>query len=523
MPEVVRTRKEPSFLLLYSPLQFGETEMAKPDGSLSLPYLAGALREAGFRVGLLDLSVGNAKDALEDTFFNPLLLPTGLYRVGMSHDRILEEVAGYDVVGISSIFTAQTRMVLETVRVVKGAFPEKLILSGGVNARSLAPRFFDAGVDVICLSEGEQTIVQIGEVLRTGGRDFREVDGIAVRVGERIVTTRQQHVIKDLDELPVPAWDLLPLDKYWEISRPHGGEFASGATVRYAEVMTSRGCPFECSYCHISKEGSDTETGAIGDFRVKSVERVVRELEILKALGTEHVFVEDDSLLAKKGRIIEVFRAIRSLKLRFSDVNGVNLAHLFKRVSGRLVPDRGLLEAMAEVGFENVTLPFESANQRVLNRYASRKWRTDKLDTIALVKTCNDVGLTVSGNFMIGYPDESRQEVFHTIDFAKRLVSAGLDTAAFFCVIPYPGCTLFDEALANGQLDEDFDPDIMRWTNPVLRNTAVAPEELMDIRREAWLSSNRPEYIAHKLGMNVEQLSKSAPGAELGHPGRGSA
>lgn len=506
-PELLRIVAEPSFLLVYSPLQFGQNEMAKPDGSLSLPYLAGALRGAGFQVALLDISVGNGKDNLQETFFHPIALPNGLFRLGMSETRVLEEVARYDVIGISSIFTAQTRMVLETVRLIKKAFPEKLIIAGGVNARSLAPRFFDAGVDVICVSESDRTIVEIGEVLRRGSRDFRGVPGIAMRVGGRIVSSPRVQVIQDLDDLPVPAWDLLPLDKYWSISRPHSGNFPPGQTIRYAEIMTSRGCPFACTYCHVSNEGADQETGAIGSFRVKSLERVVMELEILKGLGAEYVFVEDDSLLAKKKRIMDIFRAMRGMNLHFADVNGVNIAHLFANIGGgRLVPDRDLLAMMVEVGFDTLTLPFESANQRILDRYATNKWRTDRLDTIALVKTCNEVGLTVTGNFMIGYPDESREEVFKTIEMAKKHVDAGLDFALFFCVIPYPGCKLFDEAIANGQLDHDFDPDVMKWTNPVLKNTAISPQELMDIRLQSWITCNRPEYIAYKTGMSVEKL-----------------
>jgi anaerobic magnesium-protoporphyrin IX monomethyl ester cyclase len=510
-PAALKRVADPSFLLLYSPLQFGQNEMAKPDGSLSLPYLAGALRRAGFGVALLDISVGNAKDDLKETFFKPMALPSGLFRLGMSEERILEEAGGHDVICISSIFTAQTRMVLDTVRLIKQAFPEKLIVAGGVNARSLAPRFFDAGVDIISLSEGDRTIVEIGDVLRRGSRDFNGVPGISMRIGGHLGSTAPVRVIEDLDELAVPAWDLLPLDKYWTISRPHGGDFPPGQTIRYAEIMTSRGCPFACTYCHVSKESPEAETGAIGSYRVKSLERVVHELEVLKGLGTEYVFVEDDSLLAKKKRIMDIFRAMRGMNLKFADVNGVNLVHLFTNIGGRLVPDRDLLETMVEVGFETLTLPFESANQRILDRYATRKWRTDRCDTVALVKACVDVGLTVGGNFMIGYPDESREEVFTTIDFAKKHVDAGLNVALFFCVIPYPGCKLFDEAIANGQLDPNFDPDIMKWTNPVLRNTAINAQELMEIRRQAWVSTNRPEYIAYKTGMNVEKLSATTP------------
>src|SRR5512147_2171125 len=104
--------KDPKFLLLYSPLQFAPEEMAKPDGSLSLPYIAGSLRRAGYGVRILDCSVGDTEDRLEDTFFNPKPLPSGLLRVGLSHECIARKIADYDVIGISSIFTTQTTMVL---------------------------------------------------------------------------------------------------------------------------------------------------------------------------------------------------------------------------------------------------------------------------------------------------------------------------------------------------------------------------------------------------------------------------
>src|SRR5262249_17779993 len=97
-------RPNPSFLLMYSPLQFGPEEMAKPDGSLSLPYLAGALREAGYAVKILDVSVGDLDQSLDETFFRTEFLPSGLIRCGMSWSAVGKRVADFDVIGVSSIF-----------------------------------------------------------------------------------------------------------------------------------------------------------------------------------------------------------------------------------------------------------------------------------------------------------------------------------------------------------------------------------------------------------------------------------
>ncbi|MBK6982463.1 MAG: cobalamin B12-binding domain-containing protein [Betaproteobacteria bacterium] len=155
--------KNPRFLLMYSALQFGPEEMAKPDGSLSLPYLAGAIREAGYDVKILDVSVGDKDEPLEDSFFNTKVLPSGLIRCGMTPEKIVEQMADFDVIGISSIFTTQTTMVLDLIRLAKRTDPSKLVIAGGVNARNMRDRFFKAGVDLIVLSEAERIIVQIAE------------------------------------------------------------------------------------------------------------------------------------------------------------------------------------------------------------------------------------------------------------------------------------------------------------------------------------------------------------------------
>ena len=217
---------EPRFLLMYSALQFAPNDSVKPDGSLSLPYVGGALRDANFEVQILDASVGNDRDDLRDSFHSPQSLPNGMIRVGISKERIASEIANYDVIGVSSIFTTQTNMVLDLIRFIKQVDPNKLVISGGVNARYLAHRFFESGADIICLSEAEKTIVKIGNVLRSGSRDFSRISGIAFKNDEgKVIFNNSQDITMDLDQLPIPAWDLLPTNKYWDISRPHGGDF----------------------------------------------------------------------------------------------------------------------------------------------------------------------------------------------------------------------------------------------------------------------------------------------------------
>lgn len=495
--------KDPRTLLIYPPLQFAPGAVPKPDGSLSLPYLAGALLADGFEADILDASTGWDGEPLDATFFRAEPLPSGLVRFGLPDADLACRMAAYDVVGVTSIFTAQHSRAVALVRLAKAAAPDRPVVVGGVNARALADRFLDAGADAIFLSEAEAALPAFVRAVADGS-PVRGIPGLALRIDGRTVRTARPVPIEDLDRLPMPAWDLLPNRQYWSIGRPHGGRLGPGA--RYGELMTSRGCPFSCDFCHISQEkGDGSESGEIGRWRAKSVDRVMAEADAIRALGVEYIYVEDDSLLARKSRAFRLFEGFRSRGLRLADVNGVNIAHLFRPAGGgRLEPDVELFGAMAAAGFEDLSLPFESGTQRIIDRYASRKWSLAKCDGASLVRAARMAGLSVSGNYMIGYPDETRAEIEATLRMARVHMDAGLDEANLFIVVPFPGSALFGEALARGWLPADWDPDRFRWFEPAMVNTAVPPDELRAIRDLTWASLNRPDYVAARRAAAVE-------------------
>jgi len=253
-------------------------------------------------------------------------------------------------------------------------------------------------------------------------------------------------------------------------------------------------------------ETAGSVSGALGRYRVKSVGRVVRELETLKSLGTEYVFLEDDSLFAKKNRAFELFTLVREMGLKLLDVNGINICHLQKNFGGRLGPDGEFLEVLAAAGLRFLALPFESANQRIIDKYATSKWNTTTTDIPALLRALRAAGIQASGNYMIGYPDESEAEIIRTILMAKGHVDDGINYALFFTVVPFPGSMIFETAIADGQLDRDFDPDTMRWTKSIFKGLCMPSESLERIRQLAWLTVNRSSYVSYKSGMRVDVL-----------------
>ncbi|WP_051950776.1 B12-binding domain-containing radical SAM protein [Actinacidiphila yeochonensis] len=505
-----RRIQDPRFLCLYATLQYYPDEVCRPDSSLGLPYIHAALAHAGFDVDLLDASIGRpGRDDLADTFYRRTPLPEiapDLFRIGLTPERILEEVEPFDVIAVSSIFTQQTSRCLEIARLVKSVYPEKIMVAGGVNARSLKQLFFDSGYDVIFLSEGEKSIVGLAEHLRSGTPSLNAVPAISFRRGGETVTTPAGPATTDLDEYPMPSWGALPNDQYWAISEPWGGRdgWLDDSKPRFASILTSRGCPYRCTYCHISKEIGG-EAGDIGRLRFHSVERVERELDTLKSLGVELVYINDDSLLAWKHRVHKVLDLLQSHNFLLADINGVNIRHLFRRSGSGddLVVDVELLEHLYTAGFRRIGLPFESGSQRLLDKYSTAKWRIDKCDIFELVRIMSEMGFTTNANFMVGYPDETLDELSETYAMARRAMDAGLDGCGFFMVQPFPGTVLYDQAVASGQLDPDMRPDDMGWSKSQspspFRHLRIDPQVLhysrnlafallnTDRRSRAWL------------------------------------
>ena len=490
--------KEPRFLLMYAPQRHDPTfGVVRPEVSLGNLYLAAVLEKEGFEVDILDCCMGNERHSLEESFNRITPLSNGMVRIGLSPDAIIKEVADYDVIGVSSIFTPQTYMVEELVKSISHAYPDKLIIMGGINARTQMKRFFDAGAHLICISEAERTIVRIGDILRQGSRDFSSIPGTAFVKNGKIQVNPMTEVENNLDNLPIPARHKLPLKRIAEIARPHGGGFKPGQVERkevYVSAMTSRGCPYICTFCHISGEQKGSEVGYIGKFRYQSEERVEREMAAIKELGAKYIYIEDDSLLAKKKRALNIFRMLTKFGFSLGDVNGVNLSHLHTNEGGKIVVDDEMLETMAEAGFDRLLFPVESGSQRIIDKWASGKISHDVYDISALIKKANAVGINVSSCYLIGYPDETYEELAQTILIAKKHLDAGSTYVSFSIVTPFPGTALYDYVMRNNLLLPGIELADLNFLYPSMK-TIIDPFYLEFISRKAWEFINRPERI----------------------------
>jgi radical SAM superfamily enzyme YgiQ (UPF0313 family) len=215
-------------------------------------------------------------------------------------------------------------------------------VAGGPDAASRADAYLDAGFDAVVPGEGEVALIELARLV-AAGRDPKGVPGVIVRREGKIVRGGHRPFLKDLDALPLPAWDLVDMDRYL-------GEWKRRTGERRAAVLTSRGCPFDCSWCSKPTFGRT--------FRQQSPARVVEELRALKErYGVDYVRFCDDVFGISRPWIDELIdlMAEARLDLQFECLARVDL----------LKPD--LLHRLREVGLARVYVGVESGSQKMLD------------------------------------------------------------------------------------------------------------------------------------------------------------
>jgi radical SAM superfamily enzyme YgiQ (UPF0313 family) len=353
--------------------------------------------------------------------------------------------------------------------------PEVVIILGGPHPTAL-PRdtMEDIKTDFVVIGEGEETFIELIDHF-DNNKKLDKIKGIAFRNHSEIIVNNRRELIKDLDLLPFPAKDLLPLDKYY---LPPTKRIRS---ERATNMITSRGCPFSCTFCM-----ARTIWGR--QSRLRSTENVLAEIkENINNYNLTEFSFHDELFTFKKSRVIEFCKGVIN--------KGLDITWVCQARAGTV--DTEMLEYMKMAGCGKIAFGFESGNQRMLNLMNKKETLQNAVESAYL---CNKAGIEVEGAFILGHPGETISSIEDTIRFA---IDLNIDTAAFFIAIPYPGTDLFDLALKNGYLKEPID---WREFAPVsnLESPMIIPEisveTLQKYKRKAFQSFYlRPRYLLRKL------------------------
>ncbi|MBK7977168.1 MAG: B12-binding domain-containing radical SAM protein [Deltaproteobacteria bacterium] len=327
-------------------------------------------------------------------------------------------------------------------------------------------------LDLAFRGEGEAAIVAIADELAAGGTpDPSRIAGLAVREGSD-VRASDPRFPEDLDALGFPDWDALDPLGYQR--------FPPTLFVRqrpFAPLVVTRGCPYRCTFC-----AGFTVTGRT--MRSRSVEHVMSEIELLhRRFGIREIHIEDDNFTWDREFVIRFSRALAASRLGISWTmpNGVRLETL----------EREMLREMRAGGCYALIVGIESGSPRILKRM--RKALTLPLIE-EKVRLARAEGFPVHGFFMLGYPDETAEDVQATLDLALKLDLTG---ANFHSFRPLPG-TVTGEALRDEGLIEGWasDPDRGSFSNPVFAPVGLSPRWLKSMQRKMLLKFyGRPRIL----------------------------
>lgn len=430
---------------------------------IGLLYVAGSLRD--YEVRMLDAQDGDYQ----------------LVR------REVEEFSP-DVVGITTM-TFTLVDVVETVRAVRSVSPECRIVLGGIHTYLYPKETLELrGVDYIVLGEGERSFSLLLEVL-SKGRKPEAIPGIGYReYGEIRITPPES--LDDLDSVPFPARELLPVDRYYSVLSRR-----NPVTI----MVTSRGCPYRCIFCnrpHLGKR-----------WRARSADSVVEEMELCRELGVGEILFYDDTFNISRGRVLEICNGIleRGVEIGWDVRARVDLV------------DEEMLEKLKSAGCQRIHFGVEASSDKSL-RILRKGYTVD--DVRRAFSLTRKVGLESLAYFMIGIPGEGRKEAKRTIEF---MCSLDADYAHITVLTPFPGTELYQMGLENGILGSDHWREFARNPTAEFRppywEEGLCREELEELVAEAyWRFYIRPRYIMRQLGRTgslAEFLRKARAGLRV--------
>ena len=362
---------------------------------LGIAYLAAVAREGGHNIKIIDLNI--EKKALQKTNLND-----------------------YEVIGI----TTDTPRYNEALRIAKEIKKAgKPVVMGGYHVTFLDEEALSTGfVDVVVRGEGEEIFLNLLNAWENNS-GLKNIRGISYVDEGNFIRNEDAPPPQNLDKLPFPARDLLPISKYKTTLNG----------VQSVNLITSRGCPYNCYFCASSKFGGIK-------WRSRSAKNIVDEMEMLhQDYGYRAFEFLDDNFTLNKKRIFAFADELE--KRNMTDI----IWWCFARVD-TIAKNEAMVKRMAEVGAYRVFLGLESVNENVLDDYGKGIEHNQQIEAINILKK---YGIGIHGSFIIGDMNETKEMVMQTINWAKK---TNLQIAQFSLLTPYPGTQLYDDMKKENKL-----------------------------------------------------------------------
>lgn len=399
---------------------------------LGIAYLASVLLEKGHSVDIIDafaeeLSFADVFSRLENN---------------------------YKIVG----FYCHTQIV-DSVRKMASRIKETsvppVVFVGGVHPTALPEETMQScdDFDYLLVGEAERTIVEFVDHVFSPADPF-DIDGIVFRHEGKIVRTAPRALIENLDEIPMPAWHLLPMHRY--------RSFFEAGNSQVMTVMTSRGCFAKCNFC-----ASPSMWG--GRVRHHSAERVIAEVDILRTkYGVKFFEFFDDNLTDDRKRLSAICQGFRERKIEWCCSSRIDL-----------LSDANI-ESLKMGNVSHVFVGIETMNDRLLKVIGKNITSAQVKDA---VDRCAKRGLTLFGMFMFGLPTETEEEIEETLSYVN---GSSLAMISFSHLTIFPGTIFWKQYKQSGYISDDF--STFCWcSGKSCQVTSKSPEEQARLVSKAYL------------------------------------
>jgi anaerobic magnesium-protoporphyrin IX monomethyl ester cyclase len=448
-------------VLLINPPQLFYPGSDAPAGNLplGLMYIAAVLDKAEYKTEILDAFMTNSS----------FLKAGDTIEVGMPYGRIREEIQRRkpDIVGVANPFSCQVDNAIRVGNIVKETDPSILTVAGGPHVSAVPLEFLKEAksIDIAVIGEGEYTMLDIARSFE-GHKKISEVQGIAYRKDEAVVLNSPRPFIKDLDELPYPAYHLVEMERYLSPQRIEYRSFKD----RSMSMITSRGCPFNCNFCSVYLHMGKTFRAHSANYVINHIEYVVNEYRV------KTIFFEDDNLTFDLKRFEAICDKITEKNLRFNweTPNGVRADYL----------TLNLLKKMKRSGCQSVFFGIESGDQSVLDNIICKSLKLK--DVIRVARMCKDIGLKTGAFYIIGFPGEKKENMLNTVELALRLRREYDVGMHLFFATPLYGTRLYEECKKKGYIPDSLTPRAfaeVRQTRgmPLIKTEDFMPTEVKEI------------------------------------------
>ncbi len=451
-------RKNAKVLLINPPMCIPKGMPKRCIQPAAIAYIAGYLREVGIEVGLLDCIIeGWSHEELIDE-------RNEIYTYGMSDEAVADCLAESkpEIIGLSLTFSQDLKNLCKISRVAKKVLPNSVVIAGGLHPTMYPESTFkhssfdgERTIDFILRGEGEHRLAEFVFNYQEGKIDKNQ-DGLIGYFDDKLVTNPETKKIQDLDSLPLPAYDLLPMEKYFEINMPCNC-FPKG--TRVMAVHTSRGCPINCTFC--------SSTNYNHSFRTRSPNAVYGEIKhYMDTYGVDEVQFLDDNLLLNSGRAEKLFDTIKPLNITWCTPNGTMVIIWKPQLMGKAIAS----------GMYQVTLALDGLSKESFE--ISRK-PVDLQNVADKIDEFRRRGILVHGFIVIGMPGEKKENILDGMEWVKTL---NFTSASLYIAQPYPGSELYEVELAKGNITEEDGVRVVK-TKSFIKNMGITNEFLEETVR----------------------------------------